>query len=116
MDLLHMIAGGEKQWRARPFVSNSNCFVVPPMKFATESCETMEKCIEGGMPILLLSAGQAGATAPAPIALAIVQAVAECLAGIVYVNSVKPGHPCIFGTWPFVSDLRTGAMLSLIHI
>ena len=110
MDLLHMIAGGEKQWRARPFVSNSNCFVVPPMKFATESCETMEKCIEGGMPILLLSAGQAGATAPAPIALAIVQAVAECLAGIVYVNSVKPGHPCIFGTWPFVSDLRTGAM------
>ena len=101
LDLLHMIAGGEKQWRARPFVSNSNCFVVPPMKFATESCETMEKCIEGGMPILLLSAGQAGATAPAPIALAIVQAVAECLAGIVYVNSVKPGHPCIFGPWPF---------------
>jgi trimethylamine--corrinoid protein Co-methyltransferase len=21
-----------------------------------------------------------------------------------------PGHPCIVGTWPFVSDLRTGAM------
>jgi trimethylamine--corrinoid protein Co-methyltransferase len=21
-----------------------------------------------------------------------------------------PGHPCIFGPWPFVSDLRTGAM------
>ena len=109
-ELLHMIAGGEEKWRAKPFVSNSNCFVVPPMKFATESCQTMEKCIEGGMPILLLSAGQAGATAPAPIALAIVQAVAECLAGIVYVNSIKPGHPCVFGTWPFVSDLRTGAM------
>jgi len=42
--------------------------------------------------------------------LAIVQAVAECLAGVVYVNSIKPGHPAIFGTWPFVSDLRTGAM------
>jgi len=110
LELLHTIAGGEEKWRARPFVSNSNCFVVPPMKFATESCQTMEKCIEGGMPILLLSAGQAGATAPAPIALAIVQAVAECLAGVVYVNSIKPGHPCIFGTWPFVSDLRTGAM------
>jgi len=110
LELLHTISGGEEKWRARPFVSNSNCFVVPPMKFATESCQTMEKCIEGGMPILLLSAGQAGATAPAPIALAIVQAVAECLAGVVYVNSIKPGHPCIFGTWPFVSDLRTGAM------
>lgn len=110
LELLHLIAGGEKAWRDRPFVSNSNCFVVPPMKFATESCEVMEACIQGGMPVLLLSAGQAGATAPAPIAGAIVQAVAECLAGLVYVNAVKPGHPAIFGTWPFVSDLRTGAM------
>lgn len=104
------MAGGEDAWRARPFVSNSNCFVVPPMKFAEESCITMENCIRAGMPVLLLSAGQAGATAPAPIALAIVQAVAECLAGVVYVNSIAPGHPAVFGTWPFVSDLRTGAM------
>lgn len=109
-DVLHMIAGGEDKWRARPFVSNSNCFVVPPMKFAEESCITMEACIRAGMPVLLLSAGQAGATAPAPLAAAIVQAVAECLAGVVYVNAMAPGHPAIFGTWPFVSDLRTGAM------
>lgn len=110
MDLLHMIAGSEEAWRARPFMSMSCCFVVPPMKFATESCQAMEQAIHAGMPVLLLSAGQAGATAPAPIASAIVQAVAEVLAGVVYVNSIAPGHPAIFGTWPFVSDLRTGAM------
>ena len=110
IELLHMIAGGEDAWRARPFVSNTNCFVVPPMKFATESCQVMEVCIEGGMPVLLLSAGMAGATAPSTVAGAIVQAVAECLAGLVYVNAVKPGHPAIFGTWPFGLDLRTGAM------
>ena len=110
MQLIHRLAGGEEAWRARPFISNSNCFVVPPMKFAEESCMAMENCIRAGMPVLLLSAGQAGATAPAPIALAIVQAVAECLAGVVYVNAMKPGHPAVFGTWPFVSDLRTGAM------
>lgn len=109
-EMLHMLAGGEDKWRERPFVSNSNCFVVPPMKFATDACTTMEACIRGGMPMLLLSAGQAGATAPAPIAGAIVQAVAECMAGVVYVNAMAPGHPAIFGTWPFVSDLRTGAM------
>ena len=109
-DILHMVAGGEDKWLERPFVSNSNCFVVPPMKFAEESCRVMEDCIRRGMPMLLLSAGQAGATAPAPIALAIVQAMAECLAGVVYVNAIKKGAPAIFGTWPFVSDLRTGAM------
>ncbi len=109
-DFLHMLAGGEKAWRDRPFVSASNCFVVPPMKFATDSCVVMEACIERGMPILLLSAGQAGATSPAPLAGAIVQAVAECLAGLVYAQAIRPGHPVLFGTWPFVSDLRTGAM------
>jgi trimethylamine--corrinoid protein Co-methyltransferase len=110
LEMLHMIAGGEDKWRERPFVSNSNCFVVPPMKFATESCQVMEACIRGGMPVLLLSAGMAGATAPSTIAGAITQAVAECLAGLVYVNAIAPGHPAIFGTWPFGLDLRTGAM------
>lgn len=108
--MIHEIAGGEDAYRARPFISNSNCFVVPPMTFAEESCEVMEICVRAGMPVLLLSAGQAGATAPAPIATAVVQALAECLAGVVYVNAIQPGAPAIFGTWPFVSDLRTGAM------
>lgn len=109
-ELIYMLAGGEAAYRERPFISNSNCFVVPPMTFATESCETMEACIRGGMPILLLSAGMAGATAPSTIAGAITQAVAECLAGLVYVNAIAPGHPAIMGTWPFGLDLRTGAM------
>ncbi|MEM1102354.1 MAG: trimethylamine methyltransferase family protein, partial [Pseudomonadota bacterium] len=72
--------------------------------------EVMEACIRGGMPVLLLSAGMAGATAPSTLAGAIVQATAECLAGLVYVNAIAPGHPAIFGTWPFGLDLRTGAM------
>ena len=110
IDMLHMVAGGEDKWRARPFVSNSNCFVVPPLRFATESCLVMEEAVHAGMPVLLLSAGQAGATAPASIAGAVAQALAEVIAGLVYVNAMVPGHPCIVGTWPFVSDLRTGAM------
>ena len=110
IDMLHMVAGGEDKWRARPFVSNSNCFVVPPLRFATESCLVMEEAVHAGMPVLLLSAGQAGATAPASIAGAVAQALAEVIAGLIYVNAMVPGHPCIVGTWPFVSDLRTGAM------
>ncbi len=109
-EMLHMVAGGEAAWRERPFVSNSNCFVVPPLRFAPEACLVMEEAVKGGMPVLLLSAGQAGATAPASIAGAVAQALAEVIAGLVYVNAMRPGHPCICGTWPFVSDLRTGAM------
>ena len=110
LEMFHWIAGGEDKWRARPFVSQSNCFVVPPLKFAYDACLCLEMAVRGGMPVLLLSAGQAGATAPAALGAALVQEVAECLAGLVYVNAIKPGAPAIFGTWCFVSDLRTGAM------
>ncbi|HER27328.1 MAG TPA: methyltransferase, partial [Rhodospirillales bacterium] len=110
LEMLHVIAGGEKQWRQRPFVSQSNCFVVPPMTFEANACAILETAARGGMPVLLLSAGQAGATAPAALAGAVVQAMAEVLMGLVYINAVVPGAPCMIGPWPFVSDLRTGSM------
>ncbi len=110
LKMLHIIAGGEDKWRERPFVSISCCHVVPPMKFTEEALGCVKVAVEGGMPVLLLSAGQSGATAPACLAGAVAQAWAECLGGLVYVNAIKPGAPAILGTWPFVSDLRTGAM------
>jgi trimethylamine---corrinoid protein Co-methyltransferase len=110
IEMLHMIAGGEDKWRARPFVSQSNCFVVPPLRFAPESCLCLEVAVRAGMPVFLVSAGQAGATSPAAITGSLVQEIAECLAGLVYVNAVKKGAPAIMGPFCFVSDLRTGAM------
>src|SRR3546814_7789729 len=73
LQMLYAIAGGEEKFRERPFVSNSNCFVVPPLKWAEDACKLLEVLVRGGMPILLLSAGQAGAPAPAAIAGAVVQ-------------------------------------------
>ncbi|MBS1269145.1 MAG: Glycine betaine methyltransferase [Gammaproteobacteria bacterium] len=110
LKMLHAIAGSEKQWRERPFVSMTNCFVVPPLNFAEDACRCLEAAVSGGMPVLLLAAGQAGATSPVPLAGTIVQEVAEVIGALVYVNAIVPGHPAIAGPWPFVSDLRTGAM------
>ncbi|MGI9646473.1 MAG: trimethylamine methyltransferase family protein, partial [Ilumatobacteraceae bacterium] len=102
--------GGEGEFRKRPFLFANNTFVVPPLRFAEESADCMVAQVETGVPINLLSAGQAGATSPAALAGSLVQALAECLAGLTSVNLLSPGHPCIMGLWPFVSDLRTGAM------
>lgn len=110
LEFLHMVAGGEEAWRRAPFVSNGNCFVVPPLKFAHDSCEVLERAARTGTPILALSAGQAGATAPAAIAGAVTQGYAEALVGMIYVNAIQPRSPVVLGAWPFVSDLRSGAM------
>ncbi len=96
--------------RARPPLCISTCFVVPPLTFAEEALEVIATAARHGIPLKLVSAGQAGATSPAPLAGAVAQQTAEVLAGLVYVNLLNPGHPATFGALPFVSDLRTGAM------
>ncbi len=105
-----MALGGEGEFRKRPFALANNTFVVPPLRFAEESALGLAEQARVGIPITLLSAGQAGATSPAALAGSLAQALAECLAALVCVNLISPGHPCVMGMWPFVSDLRTGAM------
>lgn len=109
LEMLHHIAGGEQVWRDRPFVSNGCTFVVPPLKFAFESCVGLEHAVRGGMPVQLISSGQLGATAPVTVAGVTVQTMAEVLGGLVYALSVSPDAKVMLGTWPLVSDLRTGA-------
>ena len=110
VDMYDHVMGGKGEFRKRPFLTANNTFVVPPLRFAYESAECMVAQVHTGMPINLLSAGQAGATSPAALAGSLVQALAECLAALTSVNLMNPGHPCVMGLWPFVSDLRTGAM------
>lgn len=108
--MCHLIAGSEAEFRARPFLTVMVCHVVPPMRFATEACETMEAAVRAGFPVQIISAGQAGATSPASIAGSLVQAIAETLAGLVFVRLIDPQARAIFAPKPLVADLRTGAM------
>lgn len=110
VEIADMVLGGPGEFRKRPFIAANATFVVPPLRFAQETAEGMVAQVRTGMPINLLSAGQAGATSPATLAGSLVQAVAECLAALTCINMLSPGHPCVMGLWPFVSDLRTGAM------
>ncbi len=110
MPMLDLVAGGDGEFRKRPFCTAVCCHVVPPMRFATESCDALEQLVLSGMPIMLVAAGQAGATSPAALAGSVAQACAEVLAGLVVCNLVDPDCRVIFAAWPFVSDLRTGSM------
>ncbi len=110
LPMLDLVAGGENRFRKRPFFTLVCCHVVPPMRFATESCDALEAAVVAGIPVLLVAAGQAGATAPAALAGAVAQTCAEVLAGLILCNIIDPNCRAIFATWPFVSDLRTGSM------
>ncbi|WP_170764578.1 trimethylamine methyltransferase family protein [Ruegeria lacuscaerulensis] len=109
-ELCYALAGGEVAFRDRPFLTVMACHVVPPMRFAEETCEILELAVQAGFPVQLISAGQAGATSPATVAGSLVQAVAETLAGLVFAWLVDPQVRAIFAPKPLVADLRTGSM------
>ena len=110
VEIADAMLGDTGAFRKRPFLHAANTFVVPPLRYAEESCECLVAQVRAGMMPMLVSAGQAGATSPAALAGSLVQALAECLSGLAIVNLIAPGHPATMGLWPFVSDLRTGAM------
>ena len=101
---------GSTTFSAHPFCFSSICHVVPPLTFAEEALGVMRECMRLGMSLQICSAAQAGATSPAALAGALAQGLAESLAGLVLVNMIQPGFPCILAFMPFISDLRTGAM------
>ena len=109
-EICYELAGSEQAFREKPFMTIMICHVVPPMRFATEACDSLEAAILAGFPVQIISAGQAGATSPATMAGSLVQAIAETVAGYVYAVLVDPKAKAIFAPKPLVADLRTGAM------
>lgn len=109
LEMLYMIAGGKEKYLERPFANGGGCPVISPLCYGRDNSEVCVESIKLGAPIWVIVAPQAGATAPAALAGAVVQSVAEALAGLLMIDVVSPGFPVVLGPWPFVSDLRSGS-------
>jgi len=109
LEMLYMIAGSKEKFHGRPFCHGGGCPVASPLRYGEDNSEVCIESIKFGAPVWVVVAPQAGATAPAALAGAVVQVMAEAIASLLMINLVAPKHPVIVGPWPFVSDLRTGS-------
>lgn len=109
LEMLYMVAGGKNKFHERPFCHGGGCPVISPLRYGEDNSEVCIESVKFGAPVWIVVAPQAGATAPAALAGALVQVMAEALASLLMINLVAPKHPVIVGPWPFVSDLRTGS-------
>ena len=109
IELFDAYLGEEGGFLKRPFCTFGGCPIVSPLRFGKDGAEVLVKVAELGLVADIAVAPQAGATAPAALAGALVQCFAETLACLCVVNMVRPGTPINFGMWPFISDLRTGS-------
>ncbi|MEC8091210.1 MAG: trimethylamine methyltransferase family protein [Pseudomonadota bacterium] len=108
--LAHGIAGSEAAFRERPFLSLNVNHVVPPLRFDPGSVDVLIHAARRGIPVMVNTFGQLGASSPVTIAGCVAQTTAETLAGMVLAWLAAPDVRAIFGPRPMVTDLRTGAM------
>lgn len=106
-----MSLGDGRRFRDRPFAQAIVVTAVSPLRFSPDGCEVLTAALEEGMPAIVATAPQSGATSPAALAGHIAQGHAEALAALTCANLIKPGHPLIFGNWPFITDLRSGSFI-----
>lgn len=109
IELFDLYAGKPGGFLERPFCTFGGCPIVSPLRFAKENAEVLVKVAQLGLTGDVAIAAQAGATAPAALAGALVQTFAETLACLAVTNLIRRGSVMNFGMWPFISDLRTGA-------
>jgi len=94
----------------------------PPLTYYSDAVEAALRYIEAGFPVQLGAAGIMGETYPATIAGSLVIGNAECIAGIVLTQLVKPGHPNMVDSFTFPANMQTGAPgfgqigISLFHV
>lgn len=108
--ICYEIAGSEDAFRARPFLSLNVNHVVPPLRFDTDACMVLAEAVTRGIPVMVNTFGQMGASSPVTIAGCLAQTNAETLAGMVFAWALDPEARAVYGARPMVTDLRSGGM------
>lgn len=104
------IAGSAEAFRKRPFLSLNINHAVPPLRFSEEAAEVLVEASVLGLPVMVNTFGQLGASSPVTIAGSVAQTHAETLAGLVVAWVINPEVLAVYGARPMVTDLRSGGM------
>ena len=87
-----------------------NCNTNSPLKVDGPMCDGLIAMSKLGQPVVVSAFTMAGAMAPITMAGALVEQNAECLAGMVLTQLVKPGAPVIYGAFTSNVHMRSGAV------
>ena len=109
-EMCFLLAGSAEAFHARPFLSLNINHAVPPLRFDPEACNVLLAGANLGLPVMVNTFGQMGASSPVTIAGCLAQTNAETLAGMVLAWITNPDVTAIYGARPMVTDLRSGGM------
>jgi trimethylamine--corrinoid protein Co-methyltransferase len=112
VEMCERIAGGAEPLRERPIVSFITCWLVSPLKLASDVTALLIETCRQRIPVVLSAAPMAGSTAPVTLAGMLAQLTAEQLSGVVLVQLAQRGAPLLIGPIPATADMRTSRYLA----
>lgn len=108
IDMMAIVFGGRQRLLEMPTIVgfiNSNS----PMRYDNNMTDGLIEYAAAGQVNNITPFIMAGATSPVTLAAAMAQQNAECLAGIVLSQLVRPGSPVMYGSFLAALEMRTGA-------
>jgi trimethylamine--corrinoid protein Co-methyltransferase len=106
--MAEIVHGGRENIERDP-VLFANINVNSPLHFDSRMLEGLLAYAEAGQAIIITPFLLMGAMAPVSVPAALVQQTAEALAGIALVQLVRPGTPCIMGSFLSTTDMKSGS-------
>lgn len=110
--MARLIAGGESELKKHPlFMTGTNA--EPPLHITKEGAEILIDASKNMIPVSLGSYYMAGITGPLHVVGGIIQRAATVLTGLLLTQAVKPGSIYDFTCHSGLSDLKTGAVITM---
>ncbi|MDG1117074.1 MAG: trimethylamine methyltransferase family protein [Flavimaricola sp.] len=111
-DVMEMvrIAGGmtEEEFASAPHMY-TNINSTSPLKHDVPMIDGCLRCIRKGQAVIVTPFTLAGAMAPVTMSGAVALSIAEALSAIALFQYVRPGCPCVIGTFTSNVDMKSGA-------
>jgi trimethylamine--corrinoid protein Co-methyltransferase len=106
--MAEIVHGGRESIEKDP-VLFANANVNSPLHFDVRMLEGMLTYAEAGQAVIVTPFLLMGAMAPVTVPAALVQQITEALAGIALVQLVRPGTPCVMGSFLSATDMKSGS-------
>ena len=111
VEMAAIIQGGTQAVMRHPQFSFVVCFI-SPLVHPPEPVQEMMECARFNIPVWLEPTNMMGATAPLSIAGALVEHTASSLAGLVLMQILNPGHPCVLSTASGGFNMQSGTYVA----
>jgi trimethylamine---corrinoid protein Co-methyltransferase len=87
----------------------ANCNVNSPLRYDVRMLEGLLAYSEAGQALIVTPFLLMGAMAPVSVPAALVQQTVEVLAGVALAQLVRPGTPCVMGSFLSSTDMQSGS-------